>query len=147
MPSQKVMCLVFGTERQFRSRNQLRQPLRCRRRRAAATLDAVICAAKNQRRNFDFRSRLESIPTEASEFVDTILLDGALARPESLSESRPDVAVIAIKVWIVRHDIIVDVGLDVFLEADLLYFVNCFTANVTRAAVQPAFARAACCHR
>src|SRR5688572_12156149 len=95
--------LDFGHERKFAAGNKLGKPPRRSHRSAAAAIDVIRRAAKNQGRHFYFRPVAEGVPGTPRLVVIAMLLGTGLSSPQRIRERLDDFRMLLVKFRIERH--------------------------------------------
>ena len=111
-------------------------------RRAAAAIDVVLRAAKNQCRHFDFRCVAESIPGAPRFEMIAMLLRARLSLPKRVRKRLHDFRMLSIKFFVEGHVRVLDMAADEALEAVRANLLFVRIAPFTRRAARRFHARA-----
>src|SRR5688572_1146364 len=118
--------LDVGYERKLASGNKLRKSLcRCHRS-AAAAINVILRAAKNQRRNFYFRRIAKGVPGTPRLVMIAMLLRARLSLPQGIRQRADDFRMLSVESFTERHVRVLDVTTDEAFEAVLanLFFIG-----------------------
>src|SRR5687767_11483943 len=131
----KCHMLDVGYERQLAAGNKLRKsPCRCHRS-AAAAINVILRAAKNQRRHFYFRGVAKGVPGTPRLVMIAMLLRARLSLPQGIRQRADDFRMLSVESFTERHVRVLDVTTDEALEAVLANFFFIGVAHLTGSAV------------